>query len=109
MSEGVGVGFDNEMGAVDRIVEQDLNKTVRVATDFNIPNTSLSMGVDFKTKTEDSQTLQAVSDRKNSIGNIILEFKGNTFTDRQGLRKVAQDLKAILQEDGLRTGQVVLA
>ena len=109
MSEGVGVGFDAEMGAVDRIIEQDLNKTVRVATDFNIPNTSLSMGVDFKTKTEDSQTLQAVSDRKNSIGNIILEFKGNTFTDKQGLRKVAQDLKAILQEDGLRTGQVVLA
>lgn len=109
MSEGVGVGFDNEMGAVDRIVEQDLNRTVKVATDFDIPNTSLSMGVDFKTKTEDSQTLQAVSDRKNSIGNIILEFKGNTFTDKQGLRKVAQDLKAILQEDGLRTGQVVLA
>ena len=109
MSEGVGDGFDAEMGAVDRIIEQDLNKTVRVATDFNIPNTSLSMGVDFKTKTEDSQTLHAVSDRKNSIGNIILEFKGNTFTDKQGLRKVAQDLKSILQEDGLRTGQVVLA
>ena len=109
MSEGVGVGFDNEMGAVDRIVEQDLNRTVKVATDFDIPNTSLSMGVDFKTKTEDKQSLQTVSDRKNSIGNIILEFNGNTFTDRQGLRKVAQDLKAILQEDGLRTGQVVLA
>lgn len=109
MSEGVGVGFDAEMGAVDRIVEQDLNKTVRVATDFDIPNTSLSMGVDFKTKTEDKQSLQAVSDRKNQLGNIILEFKGNTFTDKQGLRKVAQDLKSILQEDGLRTGQVVLA
>lgn len=109
MSEGVGVGFDNEMGAVDRIVEQDLNRTVKVATDFDIPNTSLSMGVDFKTKTEDKQSLQAVSDRKNQLGNIILEFKGNTFTDKQGLRKVAQDLKSILQEDGLRTGQVVLA
>ena len=109
MSEGVGVGFDAEMGAVDRIVEQDLNKTVRVATDFNIPQNSLSMGVDFKTKTEDKQALQTVSDRKNQLGNIILEFKGNTFTDRQGLRKVAQDLKSILQEDGLRTGQVVLA
>ena len=109
MSEGVGVGFDAEMGAVDRIIEQDLNRTVKVATDFNIPQNSLSMGVDFKTKTEDKQSLQTVSDRKNQLGNIILEFKGNTFTDKQGLRKVAQDLKSILQEDGLRTGQVVLA
>ena len=107
MSEGVGVGFDAEMPAVDKLIEQDLHKTIDVATNFSTPSSSLSF--DTNTEIEDKQKLRELEKKKNTLGDIVLNFNGNTFTDKQGLKKIAKELKQILQEEGLRTGSVVLA
>lgn len=109
MGEGLGVGFDDEMVSVDKLIEADLNKTVSVATNFSTPTSSLHTEAGIQTEVADKKELSAIEQKKNGFGNIVLEFKGNTFTDKAGLKKVAQDLKQILQEEGLRTGSVVFA
>lgn len=106
MGEGVGVGFEDEMISVDKIVEEDLNKTIAVATDFDIPSTSYQTGL---TKVEDKDKLNEIEKRKSNFGDIVLNFNGNTFTDKQGLKKIAKEFKQVLQEEGLRTGSVAFA
>lgn len=107
MSEGVGVGFDAEMPTVDKIIKQDLQQTVKVATDFDIPNNSILGSI--TTKVEDKNTIRARENQRKSLGNINLNFNGTTFTDRKGMKQAANELKQILQAEGLRTGSIVLA
>lgn len=99
MSEGLGVGFEAEMPDINGIIQDELPTTAQLDADLNISK---------NLKTSATQANRA-SKGSNGFGNIVLEFKGNTFTDKQGLKKVAQDLKAILQEEGLRTGSVAFA
>lgn len=107
MSEGVGVGFDTEMPTVDKIIKQDLQQTVKVATDFDIPNNSISGTI--TTKVEDRETIRARENQRKSLGGITLNFNGTTFTDEQGMKQAAKKLKQVLQADGFRTGSIVLA
>ena len=98
MSEGMGIGFEENMPNIDGIIQDNLPTTSSLSTDFNISE---------NLKVSASRTAKA--SKNSGYGDIILQFTGNTFTDKAGLKKVAQDLKAILQEDGLRTGQVLFA
>ena len=87
------------MPNINEMIQDELPTTAQLNADLNISK-------NLKTSAN-----QANKESKNSksFGNIILEFSGNTFTDKAGLKKVAQDLKAILQEEGLRTGSVAFA
>ena len=107
MSEGVGVGFDAEMPTVDKIIKQDLQQTVKVATDFDIPNNSILGSI--TTKVEDKNTIRARENQRKSLGAINLNFNGTTFTNKAGMKQAANELKQILQAEGLRTGSIVLA
>lgn len=98
MSEGMGIGFEENMPNIDGIIQDNLPTTSSLSTDLNLSE---------ELKVSTSRTSKA--SKKSGYGDIILQFTGNTFTDKAGLKKVAQDLKAILQEDGLRTGQVLFA
>lgn len=99
MSEGLGIGFEEKMPNINEMIQDELPTTAQLNADLNISK-------NLKTSAN-----QANKESKNSksFGNIVLEFKGNTFTDKVGLKKVAQDLKSILQEEGLRTGSVAFA
>lgn len=99
MSEGLGVGFEAEMPNINKMIQDELPTATQLNADLNI------------SKNLKSSANQANRESKNSksFGNIILEFNGNTFTDLAGLKKVANQLKQVLQEEGLRTGSVVLA
>ena len=99
MSEGLGIGFEEKMPNINKMIQDELPTTADLNADLNI------------SKNLKSSANQANRESKNSksFGNIILEFNGNTFTDLAGLKKVANQLKQVLQEEGLRTGSVVLA
>ena len=99
MSEGLGLGFESEMPDINGIIQDELPTATQLDADLNISK---------NLKTTATQANKA-STNSTGYGNIVLEFNGNTFTDKQGLKKVAHDLKAILQEEGLRTGSVVFA
>lgn len=99
MSEGLGIGFEAEMPNINEMIQSEIPTNAELSTDLNISK-NLKTSLDKASKSGKGSS---------SYGNIVLEFNGNTFTDKAGLKKVAQDLKAILQEDGLRTGSVVFA
>lgn len=113
MGAGIGVGFDDTMNTVAKEMEK------RIPTDFdidtNITETSKRSVITAYTGTAEDSVVEVKRQQerearqgKAKSGDIYLTIK-NAFGDKQGMRRYAEELKAVFEELGMENGDIVTA